>query len=189
MALALHRRNEEIFEPAKLDRRVFRRAAGDILPHDVSQKSGPTCGGAQILRAGGKSSQDLTGCPIAAWRQLKFSALTHGFCYRVSTVASKHPLQPTVAELLRRAGAGITFSAETSLLNTAWHRHHQLVWNKRCPCGHKRHRAGGTYYVLSSTNLATPLNQWTPVLTNVLVANGNLALTLTTRCESHHPRE
>ena len=34
-----------VFEPAELDRHVFRRrAAGDMLPHDVGQKSGPACG-------------------------------------------------------------------------------------------------------------------------------------------------
>ena len=37
-----------IFEPAKLDRHVFRRADGGILPHDVGQESGPACGSAQI---------------------------------------------------------------------------------------------------------------------------------------------
>ena len=32
----------------KLDRHVFRRAAGDMLAHDVGQRSGPACGGVQI---------------------------------------------------------------------------------------------------------------------------------------------
>jgi hypothetical protein len=36
-----------------------------------------------------------------------------------------------------------------------------------------------TYYVLTSTNLATPLNQWTPVLTNNLPAGGGFTLTVT----------
>jgi len=39
--------------------------------------------------------------------------------------------------------------------------------------------AGGTCYVLSSTNVAWPLNQWTPVATNVLNANGNFTMTFT----------
>jgi len=38
---------------------------------------------------------------------------------------------------------------------------------------------GGTYYVLTSTNVATPLNQWQPVSTNVLSASGSFTLTNT----------
>lgn len=39
--------------------------------------------------------------------------------------------------------------------------------------------AGGTYYVLTSTNLAAPPNQWTPILTNVLAVGGNFVITVT----------
>lgn len=39
--------------------------------------------------------------------------------------------------------------------------------------------AGETYYVLTSTNIAQPFNQWTPVTTNALTANGNFSLTAT----------
>jgi hypothetical protein len=35
----------------------------------------------------------------------------------------------------------------------------------------------GTYYLLTSTNIALPLSQWTPVLTNVFDGSGNLNLT------------
>jgi hypothetical protein len=38
---------------------------------------------------------------------------------------------------------------------------------------------GGTYYLLTSTNVATPLSQWLPVGTNVLGASGNFFLTAT----------
>lgn len=38
---------------------------------------------------------------------------------------------------------------------------------------------GGTYYVLTSTNLTTPLNQWIPVLTNLLGASGSFTMTTT----------
>jgi hypothetical protein len=38
---------------------------------------------------------------------------------------------------------------------------------------------GGTYYVLTSTNLATPLSQWLSVSTNVLGATGNFVLNAT----------
>lgn len=38
--------------------------------------------------------------------------------------------------------------------------------------------AGGTYYVLTSTNLNTPLSQWLPVSTNVLGASGSFTLTV-----------
>jgi fibronectin-binding autotransporter adhesin len=36
---------------------------------------------------------------------------------------------------------------------------------------------GATYYVLSSTNIATPLSQWLPVLTNAFDVNGNFSAT------------
>jgi len=39
--------------------------------------------------------------------------------------------------------------------------------------------ATGTYYVLASTNLSLPLNQWTPVATNMLSASGNFTITAT----------
>ena len=39
--------------------------------------------------------------------------------------------------------------------------------------------AGQTYYVLSTTNLALPRNQWLPVATNMLNANGNFTITAT----------
>jgi hypothetical protein len=39
--------------------------------------------------------------------------------------------------------------------------------------------AGGTYYVLSSTNLTLPLGQWLPVVTNVAGANGNFSIVIT----------
>jgi len=39
--------------------------------------------------------------------------------------------------------------------------------------------AGGTYYVLTSTNLSSPLNQWAPVATNVMAAGSNFVMTVT----------
>jgi hypothetical protein len=39
--------------------------------------------------------------------------------------------------------------------------------------------AGGTYAVLTSTNLASPLNQWTPIATNVPSDGGNFTITVT----------
>lgn len=38
---------------------------------------------------------------------------------------------------------------------------------------------GGTYVVLSNSNLLAPLNQWTPVATNVLTAGGAFSITTT----------
>jgi uncharacterized repeat protein (TIGR03803 family) len=40
-------------------------------------------------------------------------------------------------------------------------------------------QSGGTYETLTSTNLVLPLNQWMPVATNVLNANGNFTITAT----------
>jgi hypothetical protein len=38
---------------------------------------------------------------------------------------------------------------------------------------------GGTYYVLTSTNVALPLSQWSPISTNALSAPGNFSITAT----------
>jgi alpha-tubulin suppressor-like RCC1 family protein len=40
-------------------------------------------------------------------------------------------------------------------------------------------RSGGTYYLLTSTNLAMPLSLWTPCATNVLGATGDFTITAT----------
>jgi len=41
-------------------------------------------------------------------------------------------------------------------------------------------QSGGTYYLLASTNLAKPLNQWASVATNIVNTNGvNGAFTFT----------
>ena len=37
--------------------------------------------------------------------------------------------------------------------------------------------AGGTYYVLGSTNIALPVNLWTRIETNQFDANGNFSFT------------
>jgi hypothetical protein len=47
--------------------------------------------------------------------------------------------------------------------------------------------AGGTYYVLTSTNVNRPLNQWQPILTNVLGASGNFTLTVNNALTSQLP--
>jgi hypothetical protein len=49
--------------------------------------------------------------------------------------------------------------------------------------------AGGTYYVLTSTNVNTPLNQWLPVFTNVLGASGSFTLTLSNALASQLPHQ
>jgi hypothetical protein len=36
-------------------------------------------------------------------------------------------------------------------------------------------QSGGTYYLLGSTNISTPLNQWQPLATNVILTNGSAA--------------
>jgi hypothetical protein len=51
----------------------------DLLAHQSQFDFGPR------MNSQNAKSQKM---PRFAWRQLKFSALTHGFCYRVSTVAS-----------------------------------------------------------------------------------------------------
>jgi PKD repeat protein len=49
--------------------------------------------------------------------------------------------------------------------------------------------SGLTYYVLTSTNLALPLSQWTPVATNVWSANGSFNLTVTNTVNPGVPQQ
>ncbi|MGD1087788.1 MAG: polysaccharide lyase family 7 protein [Verrucomicrobiota bacterium] len=48
--------------------------------------------------------------------------------------------------------------------------------------------SGLTYYVLTSTNVALPLNLWTPVATNVLNASGNFTITATNAVNHNVPQ-
>ena len=49
--------------------------------------------------------------------------------------------------------------------------------------------AGKTYYVLTSTNLATPLSQWSPIASNVLTANGLFTIIATNAVSSKTPHQ
>ena len=49
--------------------------------------------------------------------------------------------------------------------------------------------AGGIYYLLGSTNLSSPLNQWTPIATNVLSANGNFSIIATNAVLENLPQQ
>ena len=48
--------------------------------------------------------------------------------------------------------------------------------------------SGATYYVLMSTNVAQPLNQWTPVATNTVGACGNFTVTITNAVDPDAPQ-
>ena len=48
---------------------------------------------------------------------------------------------------------------------------------------------GGTYYVLTSTNLALPRNQWQTLYSTVLGASGSFALTATNGFDAKNPRQ
>ena len=48
--------------------------------------------------------------------------------------------------------------------------------------------SGSTNYLLMSTNLTQPLDQWTPVATNVLGASGNFTVTATNAVDPNAPR-
>jgi len=49
--------------------------------------------------------------------------------------------------------------------------------------------AGGTYYVLTSTNLALPLNQWSLISTSVSGVNGPFTITATNGLIPHAPHQ
>lgn len=49
--------------------------------------------------------------------------------------------------------------------------------------------AGETYCVLTSTNLATPLSQWSPIASNLLTANGFFTIVATNAVSSKTPHQ
>ena len=49
-------------------------------------------------------------------------------------------------------------------------------------------QSGKTYVVLTSTNAAAPLSQWTPVVTNLLNANGTFSITVSNTFSAQVPR-
>ena len=49
-------------------------------------------------------------------------------------------------------------------------------------------QSGGIYKTLISTNLTQPLNQWTPIATNVLGAAGNFTITATNTVNRNVPK-
>ncbi|MGP8020511.1 MAG: PKD domain-containing protein, partial [Limisphaerales bacterium] len=49
-------------------------------------------------------------------------------------------------------------------------------------------QSGQTYYVLSSTNVALPLNQWLPVASNTLSLSGNFTITISNTVTSALPQ-
>lgn len=49
--------------------------------------------------------------------------------------------------------------------------------------------AGGTYYVLSSTNLLLPFDQWQPVATTALSADGDFTITVTNAVNAGAPSQ
>jgi hypothetical protein len=48
--------------------------------------------------------------------------------------------------------------------------------------------AGGTYFVLAQTNIATPLNQWNRIATNYFTNSGNFTLTVTNAINAAQPK-
>ena len=40
-------------------------------------------------------------------------------------------------------------------------------------------KRNGTYYVLTTTNIALPLTQWTRLATNLMTTSGNFTITVT----------
>ena len=48
--------------------------------------------------------------------------------------------------------------------------------------------SGGTYFTWMNTNLAQPLNQWSPIATNVLGADGNFTITATNTVNKNIPQ-
>jgi hypothetical protein len=47
----------------------------------------------------------------------------------------------------------------------------------------------GVYHLLASPNLALPLGQWTPAVTNISITTGNLTITLTNAVRANVPAQ
>jgi PKD repeat protein len=50
-------------------------------------------------------------------------------------------------------------------------------------------QSGGTYYVLTTTNIALPLTQWTRLATNILGTGGNFTITVTNTVNPAAPQQ
>jgi len=112
----------------------------------------------------GNTLFDQTDIPAIGWTNLQFSVsasgtetlLVLGFqddpSYLGLDNVSVLPTQPGIGSL-KLSSTNLVFSGVNGL-------------------------AGRLYYVLTSTNVTLPLSQWTPVSTNVLIANGNFSITV-----------
>ena len=49
--------------------------------------------------------------------------------------------------------------------------------------------AGGTYHLLTSTNMALPLRQWVSIATNLVNANGDFTITATNVINANRQQE
>ncbi len=109
---------------------------------------------------------DLTNIPVSGWTNLQLTATaTTGttllkFGYRNDTAyfglddLSITPMQPPGVAGITLYGTNLVLSGSNGL-------------------------TGRTYFVLVGTNLTEPLNQWTPIATNMLGGNGNFSITAT----------
>jgi PKD repeat protein len=123
----------------------------------------------------GRTLFDHTNLPALGWTNLQFVApaaasstvLKFGFrndpSYFGLDDISVWPVPPTSISTVRFLGSNLLLNGSGGL-------------------------SGGRYYVLSSTNVALPLTQWTPVATNVLSQNGNFTFTVTNTVNAATPR-
>jgi hypothetical protein len=116
---------------------------------------------------------DETNIPAIGWTNLQFlvaataanTVLQFGFrddpSYLGLDEVSVYPVQPVFGGI-QLSGANLVFNGSGA--------------------------SGGTYHLMSSTNLALPFSQWTPVATNVLGTNVNFSITLTNAAASGLPQ-
>jgi hypothetical protein len=100
----------------------------------------------QIFPAGGSGNfTTISGTPgpNEAWT---FTPAT-GILGVISTLAPTFTIPPAVTNITFLSGTNVTLSGTNG-------------------------QSGDTYYLLTSTNLATPLSQWKPVSTNIAAGNG-----------------
>jgi polygalacturonase len=102
----------------------------------------------------------LSGQPVLGVTPTGFAGYTYGLdtntAGQVNLVVSAPSLPPSFGNIQLINGSGGSFGLVLSGTGGA---------------------ASGTYYVLTSTNLALPLEQWTPIATNQFDADGNFVFT------------
>jgi alpha-tubulin suppressor-like RCC1 family protein len=123
----------------------------------------------------GNSLYSITNPPAFSWTNLQFLVTATGANTVLQFDAENDNAwfglddvsvlpEPGIASISHLAGTNLVFNVNNGL-------------------------SGGTYYVLTTTNVALPKNQWMPVATNISSASGNFTLTVTNAVDPKIPQQ